>query len=350
MKAKFSLGLVATAALMLSGCADEQVQVTETVQTVAALQLQAPEKLQVRRVNGQAAVADLTRVAFRVNGTIAGLQVLPGQKVQEGQLLARLEDDILRQKLQDAKAQYELIQKQWQRAEKVLSQGLLAQADFDELNANLRLAKVQLKAAQTNLSYAQLRAPFDGVVDTLSKQAFETTAVGETVLTIYRQDRIDVEIQVPDTMMSHTSGYNPNQDYHPLVTWQDNEQGVPAQYLEHSLSLMPETGSYIAKMSLPSEHVNLLPGQAVQLEIDLKQAGLPASSGFRVPLTALQAGDGEQFTLWHIVGDQVAPVSVSVIRMSQDGALVMGPLKAGERVVTSGLSRLRDGQRVAWSE
>ncbi len=64
-------------------------------------------------------------------------------------------------------------------------------------------------------------------------------------------------------------------------------------------------------------------------------------------LTALEAAEQEGvFRVWRYEDGVVNPAPVQVGRVTQDGALVLGGVKEGDMIVTSGLSRLRPGQVV----
>lgn len=339
--------MVASLIAGLAACGSDQQHQSQAPQLVQTITLDTPQHLLERRFNGQVAVAELTRMAFRIEGKMVSLAVLPGQEVQQGQILARLDDTIQRQQLEDATAQQQLLQKQWERASKLLGKGLMAQSDFDEIDANLRLARVSADSAKAQLSYTELRAPFNGIVDTLEQQAHETTAPGETVLTLYRSDRIDVEIQLPDTLLSHAISFSPTMSYQPKVTLKGQAEAIPMRYLEHSLRLDPQTGAYVAKLALDHPQWQVLPGEAAEVSIDLKAAGLPVTSGYRLPLTALQATDAaNRFQIWRVRGETAEPTTVEVAQMSQEGALVMGALAGGDRIITSGLAKLRPNKAV----
>ncbi|WP_028108198.1 efflux RND transporter periplasmic adaptor subunit [Ferrimonas futtsuensis] len=347
MKTLKRLALTSVLLALMSGCSQDTTIEPAAAQRVEAQLLTAPEQVSERLFNGQVSVAEMTRMAFRIEGKLESLNVLPGQQVKKGQILARLDDDIPQQQWQDAKAQKELLQRQWQRSSVLLDKGLVAQAEFDELTAQLRLARVNLKSAEARLTYTELRAPFDGVVDALDKQAYETASPGETVMTLYRSDRTDVEMDIPDTLLSHAVNFIPNANYRPRVTVLGKEGALEMTYLEHSLKLDEQRGSYIARLAAFGTDLGLLPGQAVEVHLDLRQAGLPSTSGYRLPITALQSrGDQPGFQVWILQGETVQPVPVEVVQMGQEGALVVGRISSGDRVITTGLSRLRPNKRV----
>ena len=159
-----------------------------------------------RSIHGRVVPADLTRVAFRIPGRISELSVQSGDAVKEGQVLGRIENAIQEQRLIDARAQYQLSRRQLQRAEDLFELGSLTAAQRDELKAAFRLAKANLKLAEARQSYTAVVAPFDGTVVDVEKELFESVAPGETVLTLYRNDRTDVLVNVSDAIVAGHEG------------------------------------------------------------------------------------------------------------------------------------------------
>ena len=107
-----------------------------------------------------------------------------------GQVLARLEDSIQQQVLADARAQHRLAERQLERAESLHRRG----------SAGYRLAEANLRLAEANLSYTLVKSPFDGTVSDVFKEHYESVAAGEPVVTVYRNSRVDVLIDIPDIL------------------------------------------------------------------------------------------------------------------------------------------------------
>ncbi|WP_298445384.1 efflux RND transporter periplasmic adaptor subunit [uncultured Ferrimonas sp.] len=341
-----SLLITLIASALLSGCSKPEAEAVIALQPVSTLTLAAPQQLNERVFTGQVAVAELTPLAFRINGKLADVSVLPGQQVTQGQPLARLDDASIRQQWHDANAQHQLLQRNLQRSAPMLQQQLLAQSEFDELSAQARLAKITLDMAAAQLKYSVLRAPFSGVINQVDKEQFETVAAGESVLTIYRNDRIDVEVQLPDTLLLGATALLRDRSYQPLVQSDAHPHPLPMSFLEQSLQLDPNSGAFSARLTADAATA-LLPGEAVKVRVDMAAAGLPQVKGFHVPLTAIEAnGSDGGFRVWRLEQQQVQPLTIAIERIDQHGALISGALAQGQQLISSGLSQLRPNQHV----
>ncbi len=332
--------------IFLAGCGQEQPNAPRPDVTVNSQTLAAPMELSERRFTGQVTVAEMTALAFRANGQIRERLVNAGDKVTKGQLLAKLDDVNAKQALTEAQARHQLLSRNLARSQKLLSQGMLAQAEFDELRANVRLAKVSVDTAQAALRYTELRAPFDGVIDQLQKQAFEFVGVGETVLSMYRNDRTDVVLKLADSLLMQAHNLAQHPSYRPQVSIGNDQPSYPMAFHEQAMLLDPSVGAYQTRL-VSNEPLPLLPGQAVTIRMDLTQAGLPAVQGYEVPITAVQSmGANNGYRIWRIEDNQAQPVNIQISRINNQGVLISGDLQQGDQIITSQLSRLRPNMPV----
>jgi RND family efflux transporter MFP subunit len=342
---RLGMAPVLVVVLLLSGCERDTVR-PEPRLIVTAFEVGTAVVRSERKINGRVVPADLTRVAFRIPGKITHLPVQAGQQVVKGQVLAQIESSIQQQVLADAQAQYQLSRRQLQRAQDLFDIDAITPAQRDELNAGFRLAGANLELARAQLAYTTVEAPFDGTVAEVGKDVFETVAPGETVIAVYRNDRIDVLVDLPDSVPAQSTVQDKT-----VITAGAVFSGDPTTYtlayLKNAMARSPESQAFQFWLWMPASDRRFPPGLPVTLTFDLGNAGLLPDSGLGVPLTALQATDEQgQFQVWRYEDGVARPVPVGIGRISQQGALVTWGLQAGDRVITSGLARLFPGREV----
>ena len=127
---------------------------------------------------GSLAAVRTVQVGTQVSGQIAQMEVDFNQQVKKGQLLARIDSTLARQAVADAQASLdrslaELVgaQKNAERNKMLLDEGLVARSTYDDLaaqlavaRANVSSARVAVDRARQNLSYTEIHSPIDGVV------------------------------------------------------------------------------------------------------------------------------------------------------------------------------------------
>ncbi len=300
-----------------------------------------------RKFHGKVVPADLTRMSFRIRGTISRLAVQAGQQVSKGRVLASVDDSIQRQVLAHAKARYQLSERQLERAESLHSRGSFTLAQRDQLRAEFRLATANLGLAQASLSYTVIKAPFDGIVEDVQKELHEAVNVGESIVTLYRSDRVDVMVNMSDTLPARIHRIQDITDTQSHAVFAGYPKGYAMSYLKNSTARNPKTQAFQFWFSMPTQKIQFPPGLPVTITTDFQEADSGAEEGLLVPLTALESGEREDiFRVWRYQEGTVAPISVRIGRVTQQGALIHGDLQPGDRVVTSGLSRLSPGMSV----
>jgi len=125
--------------------------------------------------------ADGVELTTRVSGVVEEVLVKKGQKVSKGTVLLRLDPAILRARLDEAgadedqaKAAEADARRELERAQELYNRTVSSTTELDAASLRLARAQAALAAAaarraiaQKNLSDAELKAPFDGVVAAL---------------------------------------------------------------------------------------------------------------------------------------------------------------------------------------
>lgn len=337
---------LAFSVLLLTACEKDQ-EAQELRQIVAVYEVGSAAIQNSRQFHGRVVPADLTRVAFRVPGKISHMSVQAGQQVNAGQVLARIEDAIQRQVLADARAQFELSKRQLERAENLHKRGSLTPAQRDQLKAGFRLARAKLKLAEANMSYTLVKAPFDGTVDHVMKELYETVFAGETIATVSRIDRTDVLVDLPDGLPARVHETTDVYGIEVQARFSGSDEPYTMRMLKASAARNAKTQAFEYWLTMPSTGNPYPPGLTVTLTVDLQMAGFSTDAGFIVPLTALQAGSQrDSFQVWQVKDSVVMPVPVTVGQLTEQGALIQAGLQEGDVIVSGGLSRLTAGKVV----
>lgn len=164
------------------------------------------------RVSGQLKPVARATIRAKVSGTL--LEVLPkvGERVLEGDVLARFETENLEatvkqqeRSLESARAQLLLAEQALEKAEELAKKGITsrstlekAQSDVATSRASVRgLEESQLPTARRSLEDAVVRAPFDGVVSARNVETGENASSGAELFTIVDVTSLEAEVLVP---------------------------------------------------------------------------------------------------------------------------------------------------------
>ena len=139
-------------------------------------------------------------VSTQVSGKIDKIYVDYNSIVKKGQLLARLDTMVLASKLKSSKASldqaqadYEYQKSKYERYQKLIVKKLIAQTDFDEIKynykssiANMEIAKASYETNKTDLEYAYIYSPIDGIVEERDVEEGETVASNFSAPTLFK--------------------------------------------------------------------------------------------------------------------------------------------------------------------
>lgn len=198
--------------LMLVACKGKQVeQQINKVTFVETSLLVNDDVVRYHNVPTVFLAENRANLAFQLSGTVDSVLVKIGEQVEQGQDLMGLYNTNIDPAIESNLAQLESIQAQYQQVKRDVanlkklrknnsaSKNALEhkQTELKDLVAKEKLTKAQINLAQANQSQAIIKAPFNGVVVAVNKQLGEFVQAGHVVMSIYQQDKLEVEVNVP---------------------------------------------------------------------------------------------------------------------------------------------------------
>jgi multidrug efflux system membrane fusion protein len=310
-------------------------------------------------------VEPLANVAIkpRVDGQIIEVPFKEGDFVEEGSVLFRLDDRLVKAQIGQAEAniardqaslrdaEATLARRQSLIANKVVSEAALDQARFavEGLKASIAAGQALLDTQRTQLDYLTIRAPISGRTGSLTTKLGATVRSQDTaaMVTINQTKPIMVNFSLPQgdlTALRRALNAKAGAEIKvPGVTKPTIVQGVIA-FVDNQVDRT--TGTITAKVMAENSEELLWPGQSVEValtvEIKSKIMSLPASG-------VLPAQQG--MIAWVVGADnKVSFRTVVVERIVGQTAFVTSGLTLGDRVVTNGQIRLAPGVTVKVEE
>jgi multidrug efflux system membrane fusion protein len=328
------------------------------VPVVVAAAVQKPMPVELSTIGRVQTVASVA-VRSRIDGVIAGVNVVDGQEVKAGDVLFTLDDRALQAAVHQAqaalardKAQLDNARREVERMSPLAQRDFVSRQAFDlqrttvaSLEATLQADQAAIEAAQVQLSYAVIRAPIAGRLGTINFKVGNSIKANDTTpLVALNQIRpIYVAFSLPQSNFAAIHGAIGKQ---PLTV----SAAVPGDaaapldgrlaYIENAID--PTTNTLSVKASFDNGENRLWPGQFVNVTVTL---GTQAQAVV-VPAEAVQAGQNSPFLYVLTADSTVEARPVSVDRTVGTEAVIAKGLEAGEKVVVSGQLRLDNGVKV----
>lgn len=367
--------LLISASLFLINCSresdgsqmDRDEQLIPAVEAVQAREGALPL---VERLTGSVKAKNQVEIYPEISAVIMEVHVQNGQAVQKGDPLVQLRDKEFRERLRQARANYQITMAQVRQAEaqlneiaaelertKQLAEKDLAspseleaiQSQFISAEANLDLAKARVEQAQATvdereeaLSQTVIRAPSQGTVGNRNAEIGMLVSAGTQLFTIGQLDSVRVEVILTDRMLN----YIEEGQRSTIFAGSSPTSNLSAPLARISPFLNPVTHSTTAEIDLANADHQLKPGMFVPVDVHYGESDratlVPLSALYENPMTggtgvylcegpiSAQEADGT------VGGDAIALTEPLPFKFVPVDVVAKGRMEAGVRGVRPG--------------
>ncbi|HEY5718946.1 MAG TPA: efflux RND transporter periplasmic adaptor subunit [Gammaproteobacteria bacterium] len=338
----------------LSACSSEEAAPPPPpVRPVKTLLIEGPEVGGVRSFPGRIEASRRAELSFRVAGKLAEIRVAEGQQVGEGELLARLDPTDYQIALNDRQAVFDRAAADFERGRQLVGKGTISRRDFDALTANFKSAEAALQAAQQELAYTRLEAPFSGVVARRHVDNFEEVQARATVLSLNDTSTLEVKVDLPEALMQRIRRVDPDAPRAEVYATFDAAPGqrFPLTFKEVATRADPETQTFEATLTMaPPAGLTVLSGMTTTVVADLSRIRPSATEPpvYAIPASAAVGDPQLEPSVWiyDAASQSVQRRPVRVEQLTGDTIQVSDGLQPGDRVVVAGAAYLAEGMRV----
>jgi RND family efflux transporter MFP subunit len=304
-------------------------------------------------------------VSAKITGKVREVLIEEGQRVEEGQVIAQLDDSNAKAELRRAEANlaaaeaaYKTARPIHERNEKLAKDGWISNTALDQSRANYdaadtgrAVARAARLIAQRNVEDTTVRAPFAGIVTVKAAQpgeivspisaggGFTRTGLG----TIVDMDSLEVEVDVSESFISRVSPGQPT--VIKLNAYPDVQ--MPGEVITVIPTADRAKATVKVRIAFKERDPRVVPEMGARVSfLSEAKPGRPATgAGVLVPNDAVQA-KGETGVVFVIRDDKVERRAVRLGASTGEGQLVLSGLIAGDRVAQGDLSKLTDGAEV----
>jgi len=303
-------------------------------------------------LTGRIEAEDEATLAFRISGRVLENDNKLGDRVEPGQIVARLESQNERNALRAARASLASAQGQltqarnhFERQDTLLKQGWTTRANHDQAAQALQTAESQVEAAEAQLksaydlvSFTELKADAPGVLTAVGPGTGEVVQAGQMIVRIARKEGRDAIFDIPAQLVRSAPS-----DPQISVSLADNPAiTARGRVREVAPQADPVTRTFAVKVGLTDPPPAMRLGATVVGRMETE-----ATPVIEIPATAL-TNFNRQPAVW-IVDPSSKTVSirnVDVMRFDPATVVISGGLDVGEVVVTAGVQALHPGQKV----
>jgi RND family efflux transporter MFP subunit len=276
-------------------------------------------------------------------GVVKALYVRQGQNVSRGQVLARLDDQLIRQQIEPLRVQLNAANDTYKRTKNLYDQGI-------GTYQNVLNAKTQVETLQGNINTIQkqaalmtVTAPQSGVADIVNVRVGETfvgaTALGPQIRIVNTAD-LKIRANIPENYMGDVKVGSPLE----VVLPDENNRVVNAIVTVVGKIIDPGTRTFYIEAKVPASS-NLKPNQIAKVHI--KDYG--KQNAITIPMNTLQNDETGKYVMLAVKqGDKLIAQkrTVTVGELYNDRLEVKSGLQPGDQLITEGFQSLYEGQLI----
>ena len=274
-------------------------------------------------------------------GIVKALYVRQGQNVRKGQVLARLDDQLIRQQIEPLRVQLTTAEDTYRRVKNLYDQGIGVYQKVLEAQTQVEGLKKNIAIIQKQASLMTVTAPSSGVADQVNVRVGEafvgSTPAGPQIRIVNTND-LKIVADVPENYLSRVKvGSNLE-----IVLPEGNNRIITAKVTVVGQVINASSRTFQIEAKIPP-NASLKPNQLAKVHI--KDYGI--ANAITIPINTLQNDDKGKFVMVaaNENGKLIAKKRQIVVgELNGDQLEVKSGLQTGDQLVTEGFQNLYDGQ------
>ena len=344
----------ALAAVLIAGCGgDEPEKESPIVQPIKMMEVTSQSMGRRLEYPGRVSPVVESELSFEVPGRISYFPVKEGQWLEEGEVIARVDDRNYRAEVTSFQARLKAAQADYDRFSELLAIGAVSQRDLETRRRNYEVAQSNLAIAEKALEDTELRAHFAGRVARKLANDFQSVLAKEPVILLQDDRVLEIKANVPERALTadkaQLSVDSLTQRLSPSVSITSIPgSSFPAQIKEMATAADPATRTFEVTFSFEPEGVRILPGMTARVTVVQPVDDGNQNQGFMIPSNATAIDDKGRSFVWRIDRSSMQAEAVVVELGAVTGAdvTIYGDVADGDIIALSGVHQLQEGRQV----
>lgn len=354
---KYIITAILGATILISSCGSEDKKVVtdnSSAITVKTKTVSENNNSPFLSVSGKIEAVKSANISTRMMGYVDKIYVGVGDKVRNGQLLMSVNNaDVSAQLAQvnagitEAEAAFKNAEKDYNRFTTLFKENSASQKELDDITANYKMAKARLESAKqmrngvnAQMDYANIRAPFDGVVTNKFINAGDMANPSMPLLEVESPGKYQVLAMVPESEILAIKN-----DSEVTVEIKALNKNVLGKVTEVSTSSKNTGGQYLVKVIIDKTDAQLLSGMYATVQFPV--ARKTTSSAVMIPIESI-VKNGQLTGIYTVSQSNTALLRwLRLGRTFGDQVEVLSGLSADEQYIVSAEGKLFNGAKIA---
>lgn len=314
------------------------------VVNVEVEELETTAFTRVVRVTGTAEANRDVEVSAEESGVIRELPVKKGSRVRRGQVIARIDDRVLRAQVEQARAQAELARENWERRKRLFEEDkAISELDYLQARYQFEEARARLQSLEERLDRTRIRAPVEGILEERHVEVGSLVSPGSRVARVVDLDPVEISGGVPERYAPEIEPGAPATVRFDVLP----DTSFSARLSFVGASIDRESRTFRVELELPNPEGRIKPEMVANVEVVRgttedalvvpRGALVRQQDGF-VAFVAESASDGDGLVA------RARPVETGDSR--SDRIVIRSGLEAGDVLIVVGQEQVADGDRI----
>jgi len=283
---------------------------------------------------GNARANEAVDIRPQITALVTAIEFDEGQAVEKGEVLVRLESSEPLADLAAARAALVESQSQYRRSEELFRTRVVSESELEQLGAQRDADEAAVEAARARLDQTVIRAPFSGQLGLRRVSVGSVVSPATVITTLDDTTRIKLDFDVPEVFLSQLQ---------PGLSVTARSAAWPGESFTGRVASVdtrvdPVSRTVTVRALMPNENERLRPGMF--LTVTLLKEDVEA---LVVPEQAIVPERSQQFVFVVGEGEVVERREVRSGRRRPGEVEILDGLSEGDRVITEGTQKVRDG-------
>lgn len=295
-------------------------------------------------VSGSVASRTNVNVSPETSGRLVKVMVTEGDFVKEGQMIAQIDDEVLRNNIAEIETRLDLARTIYEKRKRLWAQKIGSEVQYLEAKNNVESLESSLATTKTMLSKTVVRSPFAGKVDEVYANTGETAGAGVPLIRLVSMANLYVNAEISE---SHIATVKPGQIVE--VIFPTTGTTMMARVSSVGAALNPVNRTFEIEIQLPGGNPLIKPNMVANVRLKtFEQQDVVVA-----PTNLLQDDNRGKFLF--VVAEEkglkvAKKVRVEPGRSTMESTVIESGLKGGEQIISEGFREVLDGGQVNVTE
>lgn len=318
--------------------------VTDTRVPVKVMEVKETTFEHYVNVQGSIEANNNVMVSPQSAGMITQIKVKEGQNVKRGQLLGRLDDDILRRSLEELDVQLELADTVYSRQKNLWAQKIGSEIQLLQAKTQKEGLEKRIATTREQLDLMEIRSPISGVVEKVMPKVGEVVAPGMPAFNILNLSSLSFKADISEAYIPYIKRGDKVSIHFPVIG-----KTVESKVATVSQNINPINRTVAIEVNLPGGDKMLKANLSGEIAIN----DVNRENSIVIPVNQIQSVGDKEFVMVAVRGENgeylAKKVEVTTGISYQGDIEVLSGLGKGSQLIVEGAAGLNEGAQVLFS-